>query len=91
MDIAIQKCFGGKLMKSLRDDNLFDYNTYYYWDLEEGIGTNSIEGYHDDVTYNGQYNVDGLTSLIISSYNSSDFNLKNNHKLISIKNVTTTK
>ena len=68
-----------------------NYNTYYYWDLEEGIGTNSIEGYHDDVTYNGQYNVDGLTSLSTSSYNSSDFNLKNNHKLISIKNVTTTK
>ena len=40
------------------------YNTYYYWDLESTIGSNSIEGYHDE-NYNQLGNVDGITSLTL--------------------------
>ena len=46
--------------------------TYYYWDLEGSIGTNSIKGYHDysdSITYYGEgwepFTIDGLTSLTL--------------------------
>ena len=41
-----------------------NYNTYYYWDLEGNMGSDSIEGYHDDTAYNG-VNVDGLSTLTL--------------------------
>ena len=42
-----------------------NYNTYYYWDLEGNIGSNSIEGYHDDMNYSYGESADGITTITL--------------------------
>ena len=42
-----------------------NYNTYYYWDLEGNMGSDSIEGYHDDVNYSYGESVDGISTITL--------------------------